>query len=144
MIAGLKGDILTRPYFEPKKAKAQREKLVRRARIGQRASDNYIDAAQASKPLFHLVNLDQIVLQAVSSTALVRRCAKALRDKSLSSVQSAQVNHGSQLLLLDQADPSSGPSTQCIDDAPMEICGSHFNRMTWEGPGIEAVEPAGT
>jgi len=85
--------------------------------------------SQSSKPFYHQVNLNQIALQAVSSTTLARRCAKALRDEGLSPLQSAQVNHGSQPLLLSQADLWSGPSSQRIDHAPVEMRGSHFNRM---------------
>src|SRR5262249_61818628 len=82
--------------------------------------------------------------QEETSAPTARRCAKALRHESLSSLQPAEMNHGSQSLLLHQADLCNPMSSQRIDDAPVKMRGRHFNRMTRYGSGIEAVEPTGT
>src|SRR5919108_5848446 len=92
---------------------------------------------------FQQVNLDQIPAHAVSPTTLIRCYPETSRDEGLSSVQSAQVNHGSQFLLLSQADLCTTPCRH-IDHLVVKVRGSHFDRMARYGPCIEAVEPAGT
>ena len=80
----------------------------------------------------------------MSPTKLTLRYPKAARHEDLSSLQSAQVNHGSQFLLLRQADLGRATSSQSIDHLPVEVRRGHFGRMARQSSGIEAIEPAGT
>ena len=79
----------------------------------------------------------------MSATELALRYAKAVRGKSLSSFQAAQVNHGSQFLLLRPADFDRVTSSQNIDHALVQIRGGHFDRMTRQRSSVEGAEPAG-
>ena len=67
-----------------------------------------------------------------------------MRGTSLSSFQAAQVNYGSQFLLLRPADFDRATSSQNIDHALVQIRGGHFDRMTRQRSSIEGIEPAGT
>ncbi|MBM2804440.1 MAG: hypothetical protein HW419_2333 [Deltaproteobacteria bacterium] len=79
----------------------------------------------------------------MSSTTLALRYPKAAHDESLSSLQSAQVNHGSQFLLLRWAGLGRGTSSQSIDHALVQVSGGHFRCMARQISSIEAIEPAG-
>ena len=66
----------------------------------------------------------------MSPTKLTLRYPKAARHEDLSSLQSAQVNHGSQFLLLRQADLGRATSSQSIDHFPVEVRRGHASPRT--------------
>ena len=80
----------------------------------------------------------------MSPTKLALRYSKAACSEGLSSLQSAQVNHGRQILLLRQADLRRATTSQSIDHALVEVRAGHFDRMARQRSSIEAIEPAGT
>ena len=80
----------------------------------------------------------------MSPTKLTLRYPKAARGESLASLQSAQMNHRRQFLLLRQARLGRATCSQSIDDALVEVRGGHFGRMARQNSSIETIEPAGT
>ena len=80
----------------------------------------------------------------MSPTKLTLRYPKAARGEGLASLQSAQMNHRRQFLLLRQADLGRSTCSQSIDDALVEVGGGHFGCMARQSSSIEAIEPAGT
>jgi hypothetical protein len=79
----------------------------------------------------------------MSPTKLTLRYPKATRGEGLASLQSAQMNHRRQFLLLRQADLGRATSSQSIDHLPVEVRRGHFGRMARQSSSIEAIEPAG-
>src|SRR5262245_20286851 len=51
---------------------------------------------------------------------------------------------GGQLLLLCEGSLCSALSGERIDDTAVEVRGSHFDRMTWQGSRVKTVEPSRT
>ncbi|HEY2917844.1 MAG TPA: hypothetical protein VGK77_02490, partial [Candidatus Binatia bacterium] len=102
-----------------------------------------VTLSQPSKPFSHQVNLSEILLQAVRPTTFPGRDPEASRDEGLSSLQSAQVNHGSQFLFLSHRDACIAAGIQRVDNAPVEQGGSHFARMARQRPNIKIVKPTG-
>jgi hypothetical protein len=68
-----------------------------------------VTLSQPSKPFCHQVNLSEILPQAVTPTTFARRYSEASRDEGLASLQSAQVNHGSEFLFLSDNPVVGGP-----------------------------------
>ncbi len=98
---------------------------------------------QFSEAFFHLIDLTEITLQAVTPAKLARRHAKAARGERLASLRTAQVNHRSQFLLLRQANLGRAARSQNIDHALVQVCGGHFGRMTRQSASVKTIEPAG-
>jgi len=100
-------------------------------------------SGQASKAVFHGVNLSEVAPHAMCAAKLPRRGSKAVGGEALASLQSAQVNHGCQILLLRQVGLRFATSGQSFDHAPVQIRGGHLDRMARQCSSIGGIEPAG-
>ena len=54
----------------------------------------------------------------------------------------AEVDHGSQILLLHAGRRADGPGCHRVGDSSVEQHRGQFDRMAWQHPSVEAVEPA--
>jgi hypothetical protein len=79
--------------------------------------------SQSNKLLFQQLDFIKVTRQAVSPATFAWRYFEASHDEGFTSLQSAQVNHGSQLLLLSQCALYAGPGGQRMDHVAVKICG---------------------
>ena len=80
----------------------RRAKKNRRRRAPFKVGKAGSTPGQASEAFFHGVDLTEVAPQAMRSAKLPRRGSEAVGGKALASLQSAQMNHGCQILLLRQ------------------------------------------
>ena len=100
--------------------------------------------SQAGKAFFQQLNLTEIPLQAVSPTKLAGRYPETARDEALSSLRTAQVNDGSELLFLRQARLRRARRGQSTDHPLVKIRGGQFGRMARQRSRVEIIKPTGT